>query len=250
MPFAGFLWFAATLVPLILLQRFLHREIQAVFLILTRSRPLSQGLFSLLFFPGVALHELSHFVMAKLLRVPTGRVSLIPAALPDGRLQLGYVETARSDPLRDSLIGLAPLLAGSAFIAYAGIVQMKLHVLWQVFSAGNFDLFFNGLLAVPQIPDFYLWFYLTFAVSSTMTPSQSDRHSWLSLGLWTAALLALAILAGAGGWLLANLAPLLDGFLQSAAILFGLSALLHLVLIPPLRLIRFALVKATGLDVK
>lgn len=250
MPFAGFLWFAATLVPLIVLQRALHREIQAVFLILTRNRPLSLGLFSLLFLPGVALHELSHLLMARLLRVPTGRVSLIPAPTPDGRLQLGYVETARTDVLRDSLIGLAPLFSGSAFLAYAGIAHMKLNVLWDVFAAGNLDLFFEGLFALPRVPDFYLWFYLAFAVSSTMTPSESDRHAWLPLGLWAAALLTLAVLAGAGGWLLANLAPLVDGFLQAAAILFGLSAALHLVLFLPFKLIRFALVKVTGVDAR
>ncbi len=250
MPFAGFFWFAAALVPLLLLQRALHREIQIVFLILTRSRPLSHGLFSLLFFPGVALHELSHFFMAKLLRVRTGRVSLLPAALPDGRLQLGYVETARSDVLRDSLIGLAPLLTGSAFLAYAGIFQMRLGSLWSVLAQGNFPLFFEGLLAIPRIPDFSLWFYLAFTVSSTMTPSESDRRAWLSLALWTGALLALAIVAGAGGWMLANLAPLVDGFLQSAAILFGLSAALHLVLLLSVNLIRFALVRLTGVDVR
>ncbi len=113
----GLVWFIASLVPLVFLQRLLHREIQAVFLILTRSPKATIGLFSVLFLPGVLLHELSHFIVAKLLGVRTGNFSLVPRLTPEGQLILGYVETARSDYLRDSLVGMAPLLAGGAFVA-------------------------------------------------------------------------------------------------------------------------------------
>ena len=109
---SGLFWFILMLVPLILLQRLLHREIQAVFLILTRDSRVTMAIFAMLFLPGVFLHELSHFVMAKILRVRTGKFSLFPQSLPDGRLQLGYVETSRSDIVRDSLIGAAPLIVG------------------------------------------------------------------------------------------------------------------------------------------
>src|SRR5258705_7262268 len=98
---SGLVWFIFILVPLILLQRLLHREIQAVFLILTRDTRLTMGIFSMIFLPGVFLHELSHFVVAKILGVRTGKFSIFPQSLPDGRLQLGYVETARPSLVRD-----------------------------------------------------------------------------------------------------------------------------------------------------
>ena len=79
------------------------------------------GIFSIIFLPGVFLHESSHFVMAKILRVPTGDFSIFPQSLPDGRLQLGYVETARSDIVRNSLIGAAPLIIGTFFVAYVAV---------------------------------------------------------------------------------------------------------------------------------
>ena len=61
----GFFWFVLMLVPLITLQRLLHREIQAVFLILTRNAQITMAIFQFIFLPGVFLHEASHFVMAK-----------------------------------------------------------------------------------------------------------------------------------------------------------------------------------------
>ena len=250
MSFTGLLWFILTLLPLVILQRLLHREIQAVFLILTRNPQLTIGLFSILFFPGVFLHELSHFLMAKILNVRTGKISLIPNSLPDGRLQMGYVETAQTDIFRDSLIGIAPLIAGSSFLAYAGLNRMGLSILITVLANGQLGLFLKGLTILPQMKDVSLWFYLAFTVSSTMMPSESDRHAWLPLGLWTAGLLALGIFAGAGTWMLENIAPLLNSFLSSVATLFGLSVALHIVLLLPTMLLHRIVSKVTGVDVK
>ena len=246
---SGLLWFLLILVPLIILQRLLHREIQAVFLILTRDIRLTMGIFSMLFLPGVFLHELSHFVMAKVLRVRTGKFSIFPQSLPDGRLQLGYVETARSDIVRDSLIGAAPLIIGTLFVAYVAIFHLQMRVLWDVFRNGQFGLFWMGVRALPQAPDFYLWFYLAFAVSSTMMPSESDRHAWLELVISVGVLFALALLFGAGPWMLSNLAPRLSNFLSAVAVIFGLSVFVHILLILPTALIHKLLARATGVDV-
>lgn len=233
MQFTGFLWFVLMLLPLVFLQRLLHREIQVVLLLITRNRQLTLGLFSVLFFPGVFLHELSHFLMAKILGVRTREFSLIPQPLSDGRIRMGYVEVEQTDIIRDSLIGLAPLIAGTSFVAYAGIYQMQVHTLWNVLREGQIGLFWMGIGLLPSVPDFYLWFYFTFAISSTMLPSESDRHAWLPLGLWIGGLLLLAVFAGAGGWMLANIAPVLDDFLFSVALLFGLSNIVHVMLLFP-----------------
>jgi hypothetical protein len=250
MPFTGLLLFILTLLPLVILQRLLHREIQAILLIFTRSPQLTVGIFSVVFFPGVFLHELSHFLVAKILRVRTGKISLVPTSLPNGRLQMGYVETVQTDIIRDSLIGIAPLITGSLFIAYAGLNRMGLGTLMDVLANRYFGLFWKGLTLLPQVKDFFIWFYFAFAVSSTMMPSESDRHAWLPLGLWTAVLLALAIFAGAGAWMLENLAPLLNDFLYSAATLIGLSVALHIALLLPTAFLHRIVSKITGVDVK
>ena len=91
------------------------------------------------------------------------------------------------------------------------------------------------------MPDFLLWFYLAFAVSSTMLPSASDRRAWLPLGLVAALLLGISLAAGAGPWLLANAAPWVNRGLEAAALVLAISLGLHLVLLPPFWLARHGL---------
>jgi len=237
------------LLPLVYLQRLLHREIQAVFFLITRNINLSLGLFSVLFFPGVLLHELSHLIMAKILGVRTGDFSLVPHPLPDGRLQMGYVETEETDIIRDSLIGLAPLIAGMSIVAYVGIYRFQFHTLIDFVAGGQFDLFFQGLVSTSLTQDFYVWFYLAFSVSSTMIPSETDRAALLPLGVLTGLLVGLAVLSGAGEWMLNHLAPLLDNFLGSASLLLGVGNLFHLSLLLPFYLFHKLLVYITQVDV-
>ena len=245
----GFFWFVVMLVPLTLLQRLLHREIQAVFLILTRNARLTMVIFQMIFLPGVFLHEASHYLMAKILRVPTGRFSILPQPLPNGRLRMGYVETARAGIVRDSLIGAAPLIIGTIFVAYVSLYQLEMRVLWDVLREGQLNLFWMGINALPQVPEFYLWFYLTFAVSSTMTPSESDRHAWLELVIAAGVLFSLALLIGAGPWMLKSVAPVISNFLSSVAVIFGLSSVVHVVLVLPTALVHKLLARVTGVDI-
>jgi len=246
----GLFWFILSILALLWLQRLLHHEIQAVLLILTRNPALTVGLFSIFFFPGVFLHEFSHFVMAKLLFVRTGGFSLIPQSMPDGRLRMGYMETAQTDVARDSLIGAAPVIAGASLVALIALYPLNLLPLWSVLRNAQFDLFWLGITLLPRISDFWLWFYLTFAISSTMMPSESDRHAWLPLGMIVLGLLGLALLAGAGPWMMTEVAPRLNAFLRGAALVFVLSSALHALLSLPFMLLHRILTRVTGLDVR
>ena len=248
--FTGLLWFTLMLVPLIALQRVLHREIQAALYIASGGNAkLTMAIFSILFFPGVILHEFSHFVLAKLLGVRTRGFSVIPKMMPQGYLRMGYVEVAETDIVRDALIGAAPLILGNLAVAYIAIYRLYLIPLWDVLRNGQMSLFWMGVTLLPTVPDFALWFYLTFAISSTMLPSRSDRNAWLPLGLSVTVLFGLALFAGAGSWMMVNLAPPLNAFFRSVATLFGLSAAVHGILIPPVMLTHKLLARWLGWDV-
>jgi hypothetical protein len=249
MPLDGILWLLLWLGPLLLSQRGLHREIQVVFLLLTRRADLAVALFSLLFFPGVLLHESSHYLMAKILGVPTGRVSLIPQSIEGNRLRLGFVETGKTDILRDALIGTAPLLVGGIFVAYGGIVRLDLLSVWEGIASGNLETVLERLAASFTVPDFWLWFYLTVTVSSTMFPSPSDRRAWLPVALILAVITGLALFFGAGPWMSENLLPVLNGALGSVAIVFAISAVVNLIVLLPIWTLRKIISRLTGMRV-
>lgn len=237
------------IVPLLFLQRFLQREIQAIFLLITHQPEITMALFSLLFLPGVVLHELSHFLMAHLLGVRTGRFSLIPKKQSGGKLQLGYVETASTDFIRDAMIGAAPLIAGGIFIAFVGTSRLELNTLWENLIQGQSVSFRETLKSMLGQPDFWLWFYLTFTVSSTMMPSSSDRRAWLPLLLVTTIVTVLVLLLGAGPWILSKLGNAIKAALDTITLVFATTVLIHLILVLPAWAIRKIISRVSGYQV-
>lgn len=246
----GLLWLTSCLLLFILTQRRFQRELQAVFLLITRRPQWSIVAFSILLFPGVLLHETSHYLMARILGVRTGKFSLLPELMPNGVVRLGYVETAKVDFFRDSIIGAAPLFTGGLVTAYLGMVRLGVGGLVPLAAAGDFAAFFQTIRQLPLLPDFWLWFYLAVAVSTTMLPSPSDRTSWASLGILLGALIVVALIAGAGPWLAANILPYLNLGMRSVSVVFLISLVVHLILLLPIWLLRVTISRATGLTVQ
>ena len=155
-------------------------------------------LYFVLVLPGVVIHELSHLLMALVLRVRVRRFSLGPVRQArGGRVSLGSIEVARVDPVRGSLIGVAPLLAGSAVILLIGNRVLGISEWAAAFQATGAQGIVDGLQAIARVPDFGLWLYLIFAVSNAMLPSESDmqfvRPVLIFLGI---ALLVVLVITG------------------------------------------------------
>jgi len=248
--FDGLGWLLVCLLPFVLVQRWLHRELQTILLILTHRPALVVGLFSLIFLPGVLVHETSHWLMARLLRVKTGRFSIIPKVIRNGKIQLGFVETAQVDVVRDALIGVAPLISGGRLIAWLGIHPLGMLPLWGDLTHWDWSQLWLGISNLPNQPDFWLWFYLVFVISSMMLPSASDRHAWLPVIVTIGALIVLALIAGAGAWMIDNLMPWLNNGLRAVAIVFAISLGFHLLLVIPLWGVRKLLCRITGYRVR
>lgn len=159
-------------------------------------------IYFLLFFPGVIIHELAHFFVASLLFVPTGEISIFPE-----EKRMGSIQVAKTDPIREAIIGLAPTIMGTA-----GILA--------IFSFAN--------------PKNLFWLYLVFAINNTMFASESDRRSWLGL-------LALIALIASSLYLFGLLSLVAGPFLHYAnlaanliATAYGSTFLVNLAFIIPL----------------
>lgn len=248
-PVSGIGWLIIFLLGLAVLQRRVHFEFQAIFLLLMKRVDLSILLFSIIFLPGVLLHESSHFLTAKLIRVPTGRFSIFPKPLPGGKLQLGYVETYKTDIFRDALIGFAPLLAGLIVIAAITFnVFGKIPAL-DILNKAELNISWDNFYQIYSQSDFWLWFYTIFVISSTMYPSASDRRSWLPVIILVAGIIIISILFGAGPWMTKFMAPVFNKLLLGLSTILGISTLIHFSLLIPLWAFRFLLVRATGMKV-
>ena len=174
-----------------------------------------------LLLPGTLLHELSHFLTAEILQVPTGHISLSPH-LDKDQLRWGWAQIGLTDPIRLTLIGTAPFLAGTI-------------TLWLILVVGlRLDL---NQLALPVFNYWHiLFYYLIFAISNTMFSSPSD--------LQAAALPVVLLLIILGLFQLANLnlpISLIDlstSLFWLLTAIFSLVLVLNLLLLLPLKLLR------------
>jgi hypothetical protein len=246
----NFLWrLLIFLVPFIFAQRWLHREIQAIFLLITRNPKATMILFSILFFPGVFVHEVSHFLAAKLLFVRTGRFSVVPKMNSNGTIRLGFVEAQQVDFIRNSLVGFAPLVSGGILISYLGSHLLGFPPQLSLSDQTKWGSLLQAVNTAIADPVLWLWFYIAFTVSSMMLPSSSDRRDWLPLILLLLALLGLALLSGAGPWLSDYFMSFLGKVFSGLTLVFAFSLFLHAVLLLPAWVGRLAISRITGLKV-
>jgi hypothetical protein len=247
---SSWFWLLLALIPLVFLERWIHRHLQGIWLLLLRDADLALVLYSVLMLPGVLLHEGSHWVTATLLGVRTGRFSVMPARMPDGTLRLGYVETEPVDFVREALIGAAPLLFGATAIVLAGYSRLGVGPVGEALGRGDLLGMGRALRAMVDLPDFWLWLYLIFTISNSMLPSASDRRSWWRLFIVLGVIVAGLFYLGFGSALVATLAEPLDSAARALAAAFAITVGLNLCLVPILWLIEAGLARATGMKVQ
>ncbi|MBI5878689.1 MAG: hypothetical protein HZB53_13650 [Chloroflexi bacterium] len=189
-------WLVGITLVMLMLKRWIHRHVRGVGLLLTGSNAGSFVLFSALFFPGTVAHELSHLIAARFLDVRVHRISLLPSKQRNGVMSLGFVDVDRTDALREALIGLAPLITGTALT-----LLIASNNLAPVAGAATQTAELGELMgSIPRLlssRDLYLWLYLIFTISNGMLPSESDRRAWAPIALWLAAIGLVMYLAGA-----------------------------------------------------
>lgn len=143
--------------------------------------------YCLLFFPAVALHELSHALFAMLLGAGVSKIYLLPRRVCVGsgqppRVDPPQIQLARKvDFVRHSLIGAAPVIIGTVAVALLSLLGLD-------YRAPSY--YFTGLDQVVVAVSGFLRqldlrststlviLYLIYAVGNVMLPSPSDRAEW------------------------------------------------------------------------
>lgn len=182
-------WMIGAALTMWLVQRQLHQHIQGLVLLATGNENLVVAAHFLLLLPGILVHELSHWLAAKLLRVRVGPISIGPERKRGKQIRFGSVQIGRTDAVRESLIGLAPLASGT------GLVLLLARWGFGLLPSGTIPLaaWPGQLEHCLQATDAWLWVYLIFAVANAMLPSASDRRAWRTFAIYLALVLAVAL---------------------------------------------------------
>jgi hypothetical protein len=191
-----FIVLAAALLPLLWVKTWITHSLQELSLRWTGDPAVAMVFYFVLVLPGVVVHELSHWLMATLLGVRVSKLSLGP--VPKGRsgVSLGSVRVAKVDPLRASLIGVAPLLGATAVILLIGRLVLGLDDIVARILAGDSQVLLAALADMVRVPDFWLWLYLIFAISNAMLPSASDMMAVRPVLIFLGLLAAVMLLVG------------------------------------------------------
>ncbi len=175
---------------MLFLQRWLQQHIQGLTYAVTGNPGCAVRALFLILLPGVLLHEASHWVVANLIGVRTGKVSIGLGKMRGKHFSLGSVTVEKSDPLRESLIGVAPFVVG--ILAVWALMGFG----FDLWAPQNVEQVLQGIGSTISDPLTWLALYVVFAVSTSMIPSESDREPWgVIIGIF-AAIGGLALILG------------------------------------------------------
>lgn len=174
------------------LQRWLHQHIQGLTFAVTGDPGCAIRFLFFLLLPGVVLHEFSHWLVANLLGVRTGKVSVGLGKMRGKHFSLGSVTVERADPVRESLIGAAPFVFGLAAIL---LIAGYGFGIWPGSDLSLQEMFQRVWSSIGD-PLTWLDLYLIFAVSTAMIPSESDREPWGALIAFSGVVVVLSVLFG------------------------------------------------------
>ena len=165
-----FIVFILEIACLFFLSQVLTKSLSKAFLTITKSQKATINLMAVLFFPGVVVHELSHFITAGILFVRTGEIEFLPKIMGE-RVKLGSVSMEKTDPARRAIIGFAPVLVGLASIM--GLIYLLIDS-GSIVQTIEPKTILGILIRV-------LIFYLLFVVSNTMFSSRKDLEGAVEL---------------------------------------------------------------------
>lgn len=158
---------------------------------------LGRIVFYLLVFPGVVLHEGSHFLACLLTRTKVSRFApFLPGRSNDGRFVLGYVRHERRAFPVGAIIGLAPILLNPLGLLFVTALLTPLTL--QEVAHPSIEVMGNEIFASGFLTDTPLlattWVYLSLSFALGSVPSREDLSSLPMMLIFGCAILLIGIL--------------------------------------------------------
>lgn len=187
--------FAVSLLALAGLSRLISLRIHATVYLLTRAEGLAVAAYFLLMLPGVFVHEAAHWLVAKFLGLRPGKFTVWPKR--HGRMvTLGSVTMRSGGIWLDSLVGIAPLVAGTVLVALLSRGLFTAAQLDALLRTPSAMLWLNAVGQAVAQPDSALRLYLIFTIANGMMPSAPDREPVKPVLVYIALAAALYLIAG------------------------------------------------------
>jgi len=160
-------------------------ELQLLIYYSTGSKYMPIVILFLALFPGVLIHEAAHWVTARLLGLKASKFRVWPKRTGK-HIGMGSVNVEQGGALRDSLVGLAPLIVGTFLIALIGHRVFDAYLISDALLVGRWQEGLRAMWLALNKTDGAIWAYLLFAIGNAMVPSTSDREPVKTLLLYIA----------------------------------------------------------------
>jgi hypothetical protein len=188
-------WTIGSLAALWIVARWISAHIQALGWLIAGHADGAVVALWVILFPGILVHELSHWLVAKMLGLKVKLPNLYPKR-HGKHIRLGSVTVASGGHLLDSFVGMAPFLLGSLSVLVLGASVFDVTGLVRGVTQAGLAGALQGLLGVLKVSDAWLWLYLTFAISNAMFPSPSDTEPVRPVLMFSGLLICLALIVG------------------------------------------------------
>jgi hypothetical protein len=181
----------AEFIVLFFTSQFIFKSFFSVLHALSHSDKFASGVVSFLFFPGVFIHELAHYLMARILFVKVTKFNMAPQ-LEGEHLQMGSVEIHKPDRIRNLLIGIAPVITGLLLIYLISRFFLINISLSHAFSSG------------PTFLKIFGAGVFVFLIANTMFSSKKDLEGWWIILIAFIGVVGLLLLFKVDIWLYLN----------------------------------------------
>ncbi len=242
-------WIVTTILLLYVLAGTTRGLVINIATLITRDDDRAMNWASWIFWPGVIIHEVAHWLTAIFFVFPIVLFTVWPERVKGGGIifgQVGYVKPRQFFPIRSSLIGIAPLFLGviaitiiSQFVFQADFISTR-----QIVSTPQAIM--TAFQNLSFTPENRIWLYLLFAIGNSMMPSASDRQDWRMSGIIGLVLLVVLIYFGIQGLFFQAIGSFLTQVSGFVLLAFAITIVIDIVAIPILWFIHILLESTLG----